>query len=331
MTDRVPESKSLSYFLHAPKSRYLDCPGTQSENAGKADACAGCPNQQACATAPKGPDPDLAKIEENLAEVQHRILVLSGKGGVGKSTLTAQLARALAADEAVQVGVLDVDICGPSQPRMMGVETEAMHASSTGLDPVVTGENGNISVVSVGFLLENEEQAVIWRGPKKNGLLKQFLRDVNWESLDYLLVDTPPGTSDEHLSLVSLLQPIAGAVLVTTPQEVAWQDVRKEIDFCRKVKLPILGLVENMAGFTCEACGQTSEIFQHSDIARGGSVVERYAKDHGIRYLGRIPLDPKLAMCLDSGLAYTDRFPGSPVAIAIASVVTQLKSSLSFV
>lgn len=254
--------------------------------------------------------------------MKKRILVLSGKGGVGKSTMAAQLARVLAEDPALQIGVLDADICGPSQPRILGVESESMHSSAAGLDPVVTGEHGNISVVSIGFLLQTEEQAVIWRGPKKNGLLKQFLRDVDWNELDYLLVDTPPGTSDEHLSLVQLLKPIDGAVLVTTPQEIAWQDVRKEIDFCRKVSLPIIGIVENMAGFACEACGKTSSIF---DEESGPSVVQKYAEEHGLRYLGKVPVDPRLAMCIDSGLVYTDKYPNTAVSEAIRRVASALQ------
>lgn len=305
-----------------------NCPGTKSEAAGKSDACAGCPNQQICATSPKGPDPDIPLIEENLSNVKRRILVLSGKGGVGKSTLTSQLARIIADDPEMQVGILDVDICGPSQPRMMGVPDERMHASQSGLDPVVTGENGNISVVSVGFLLESEEQAVIWRGPKKNGLLKQFLRDVLWESLDFLLVDTPPGTSDEHLSLVQLLKPIDGAILVTTPQEISWQDVRKEIDFCRKVNLPIIGIVENMAGFTCEACGHNSSIFEEeNNVIDGVSVVQKYSAENGIKYLGRVPLDPKVAMCLDSGLSLPAQYPSSTAAESLRLICKQLTSS----
>lgn len=259
-----------------------------------------------------------------MAAVGQRILILSGKGGVGKSTLTAQLARVLADDPERQVGVLDVDICGPSQPRMLGVEEESMHSSAAGLEPVVTGPNGNISVVSIGFLLGSEEQAVIWRGPKKNGLLKQFLRDVNWDQLDYLLVDTPPGTSDEHLSLVQLLKPITGALLVTTPQEIAWQDVRKEIDFCRKVGLPILGIVENMAGFACEACGAIQSIFEEGDKLADKSVVQRYAEEHGLRYLGSIPLDPRLAMCLDSGLPYTDSHPNTTVTERLRHIASTL-------
>ncbi len=215
-----------------------------------------------------------------------------------------------------------MDICGPSQPRMMGVDGESMHSSATGMVPVVTGDNGNILVVSIGFLLQSEEDAVIWRGPKKNGLLKQFLRDVQWDNLDYLLIDTPPGTSDEHLSLVQLIKPLTGAVLMTTPQEVAWQDVRKQIDFCRKVNLSIIGIVENMAGFACEACGHVEGLFGETNTER--SIIEQYSEEHGIKYIGRIPIDPRLAMCLDDGLCYSDRFPNSTVTAALTRVARSL-------
>jgi Mrp family chromosome partitioning ATPase len=245
-------------------------------------------------TAPKGTDPDIALITENLSGVKHRILVLSGKGGVGKSTVTAQLARLLAQDEDKQVGVLDVDICGPSQPQMLGVTDESLHVSQLGLSPVISGENGNLSIVSVGFLLKDEFDAVIWRGPKKNALIKRFLRDVRWESLDYLLIDTPPGTSDEHLALAQLIAPITGAIVVTTPQEVAWQDARKELDFCRKTNIRILGIVENMAGFICPHCRESSEIFE-------GSAVRKYAEKNGIQMLACIPIDPRVGMACDGG------------------------------
>lgn len=179
------------------------CPGTESVDAGKASACAGCPNQNICASGqPKLPDPDLPRIKESLSQVQHKILVLSGKGGVGKSTVTAHLAYALSNDTTKHVGVLDVDICGPSIPRIMGVLDEQVHSSGSGWSPIYIEDN--LCVMSPGFLLAKKD-AVIWRGPKKNGLIKQFLRDVDWGNLDYLVVDTPPGTSDEHLSIVQFL------------------------------------------------------------------------------------------------------------------------------
>ena len=281
--------------------RRLDCPGTESQDAGKTAACEGCPNQRICATAPKGPDPDLEAITSNLKDVRHRILILSGKGGVGKSTVTAQLARALAREPSRQVGVLDVDICGPSQPQMLGVAGEGLHSSQLGLAPVIAGEQDNLSIVSVGFLLEDESDAVIWRGPRKNALVKKFLRDVQWDRLDYLLVDTPPGTSDEHLALAQLVAPITGAILVTTPQEVAWQDVRKEIDFCRKTRIPLLGIVENMAGFVCPQCHVPASIFDAGEAAGGTGRVRQWAEQHGVPLLASVPIDPRIGMACDEG------------------------------
>ncbi len=172
---------------------------------------------------------------------------------MGKSTFSAQLSYALSAMEK-QVGLLDIDICGPSVPKLMGLEGQQVHQSGAGWSPVYVEEN--LAVMSIGFLLDNPDDAVIWRGPKKNGLIKQFLRDVEWGALDFLVVDTPPGTSDEHLSITQYLKATHpdGAVVVTTPQELSLADVRKEINFCRKVGLPILGVVENMSGFVCPKC-----------------------------------------------------------------------------
>lgn len=296
------------------------CPGPQSEHAGKGDGCAGCPNQKICTSrVAAGLDPDIGLILENLEGVQRRILVLSGKGGVGKSTVTAMLGRCMVR-AGQQVGVLDVDICGPSQARMWGVEGERVHANASGWSPIMVDET---AIMSVSFLLERAEQAVIWRGPKKNGLMKQFLRDVQWDQLDTLLIDTPPGTSDEHLTLATCLAPpaITGAILVTTPQEVAWQDVRREIDFCRRVKIPILGVVENMAGFVCPSCHEPEELLPRDLDAQGRSRVERYCLSSDIAYLGSIPLDPRLGQCLDEGLDYFALHPESPVSQAYTKLV----------
>jgi Mrp family chromosome partitioning ATPase len=197
------------------------CPGTQSEQAGKSEACEGCPNQSICSSGTVNePDPDIDRIKGRLISVKHKILILSGKGGVGKSTFTTMLAHALSSTGDNQVGVLDVDICGPSLPKMLGVEGEQVHRSGSGWSPVYVEDN--LSIMSVGFLLSSPDAAVIWRGPKKNGLIKQFLRDVDWGELDYLLVDTPPGTSDEHLSIVEYLKEsgMDGAVVITTPQVI---------------------------------------------------------------------------------------------------------------
>lgn len=241
--EEVPEGE-------VPEDANEACPGTASGNAGKASACEGCPNQSACASAPKGPDPDIAMIAERMCTVQRKLLVLSGKGGVGKSTVAAQLALALASQSCGhrRVGLLDIDICGPSIPRMLGLEGEEVHHSSFGWTPVHFSEN--LAVMSIGFMLPNPNSAVVWRGPRKNGLIKQFLKDVDWGELDYLVIDTPPGTSDEHISCAQYLRAVGAdsAVLVSTPQEVALADVRKELNFCHKTSIPVLGILENMAG-----------------------------------------------------------------------------------
>ena len=273
------------------------CPGTGTEQSGKADACAGCPNQAVCASAgPALPDPDIAIIADRLAGVKHKVLVLSGKGGVGKSTVTANLARCLAQNEDVTVGVLDIDLCGPSMPRILGCEGEGVHQSGSGWSPVYVEDN--LSVMSAGFLLPSPDAAVIWRGPKKNGLIKQLLRDVDWGTLDYLVVDTPPGTSDEHLSIVQYLSGagVDGAVIVTTPQEISLQDVRKEVNFCRKVSMPVLGIVENMSMFVCPKCKVTSSILPAST---GGAA--KLSADIGVPVVARIPLDPIIGQACDEG------------------------------
>ncbi|XP_021567851.1 cytosolic Fe-S cluster assembly factor NUBP1 isoform X6 [Carlito syrichta] len=246
-----------------------DCPGADSAQAGRGASCQGCPNQRLCASgAGAAPDPAIEEIKEKMKTVKHKILVLSGKGGVGKSTFSAHLAHGLAEDENTQV-----------------------HQSGSGWSPVYVEDN--LGVMSVGFLLSSPDDAVIWRGPKKNGMIKQFLRDVDWGEVDYLIVDTPPGTSDEHLSVVQYLATahIDGAVIITTPQEVSLQDVRKEINFCHKVKLPIIGVVENMSGFICPKCKKESQIFPPTT---GGAEV--MCQDLKVPLLGKVPLDPRIGI-----------------------------------
>ncbi|KAI9034381.1 putative NBP35-nucleotide-binding protein [Hyaloraphidium curvatum] len=304
-----------------PENAPEHCPGTESEQAGKAASCEGCPNQNVCATTPKGPDPDIPFIRERMRRVKRKVLVLSGKGGVGKSTFTSQLGFTLSRVEDLQIGICDIDVTGPSQPKIMGLEGEPVHQSNSGWSPVYVEDN--LAVMSIGFMLQTTDDAVIWRGPKKNGLIKQFLKDVEWSDLDYLLVDTPPGTSDEHLSIVQYLKDtgIDGAVLVTTPQEVSLQDVRKEISFCRKVGLRILGLVENMSGFVCPKCTKTSEIFP---ATTGGAA--KMAKDMGLEFLGAIPLDPRIVYCCDRGLSFVDEYSDSPAAAAYIDIVNKIRS-----
>jgi len=323
--------------LPAPAPEH--CPGTESTEAGNAAACEGCPNQKICSSAtPKGPDPDVAVIAEKLQNVKRKILVLSGKGGVGKSTVTSMLARGLASltkstqnedndvNEEVNVGVLDIDLCGPSLPRIFGVEGEQVHQSGSGWSPVYVEDN--LSLMSAGFLLPSLDSAVIWRGPKKNGLIKQLLRDVDWGEgdLDYLIVDTPPGTGDEHLSITQYMRDakLDGAIIVTTPQEIALLDVRKQISFCRKVDLPILGIIENMSGFVCPSCKFESNILPSST---GGA--EKLCQDTGLRLLGKIPLDPTIGQFCDEGKNIFREKEDSVVVKEYLSIVKTIFCQLS--
>eukprot|EP01068_Selenidium_serpulae_P002646 Selendium_serpulae@DN2592_c0_g1_i3.p1 len=263
------------------------CPGLESEAAGKGAACAGCPNQAACASgATKAAVTQVPTgVKERLGNVKHKLVVMSGKGGVGKSTMAAQLAWSLR-DKGYYVGLLDVDICGPSIPRMMGVMDQEVHWLGEGWTPVYAAPN--LAVMSVGFLLPHEDDPLIWRGPKKNGLIKQFLSDVMWEELDFLIIDTPPGTSDEHLSVVTYLKDadVDGAVIVTTPQEVSLSDVRKEINFCKKSGLSVVGVVDNM----------TNSVFEH---CRG--LTQSTCDKMSVPYLGRISLKKELLVAAESG------------------------------
>lgn len=349
----APESIARALPDQVPENAPEHCPGTESEEAGKASACAGCPNQDACASAPKGPDPDLPVIQQRMSRIQHKILVMSGKGGVGKSTFTAQLGWAFSSHLAAtstsiaedvkvagadaplkQVAIMDIDICGPSIPTILGLSGQTIHSTSQGWSPVYVSDN--LCAMSIGFLLPSASSAVIWRGPKKNGLIKQFLKDVDWTGgleeeeeegpkqahlIDYMLIDTPPGTSDEHLSIVSYLNAsgITGAILLTTPQEVSLQDVRKEISFCRKMNVPILGVVENMAGFVCPSCTGYSEIFYPST---GGA--KAMCEELDIAFLGSIPLDPRIGKSCDLGVSFTDEYPDSPATKAYLDVIDRI-------
>lgn len=211
---------------------------------------------------------------------------------------------------------MDVDICGPSIPTILGIASEQVHASSTGWSPIYVQDN--FGVMSVGFMLPSSRDAIMWRGPKKNGLISQFLKDVDWGDLDYLLIDTPPGTSDEHLSIVQYLKEsgIDGAVVITTPQEVALQDVRREIDFCRKVGIRVLGIVENMSGFVCPNCKNESQIFKPST---GGA--KRLAEETGLEFLGAVPLDPRIGKSADFGVSFLDEYPDSPATTAYLDII----------
>lgn len=297
------------------------CVGPQSEQAGKADSCKGCPNAAVCASMPKGPDPDLDEMSQRLGAIKHKILVLSGKGGVGKSTMTKELGFALGKRD-VTVGLVDTDICGPSLPRLTGVREEEIHDSADGWEPVSVDDN--VTMVSMHFLLKDKNEAVVWRGPRKNGMIKNFMKSVAWGDMDLLLIDTPPGTSDEHISTVSFLNQcggVTGAVIVTTPQEVAVADVRREVNFCQKTKVPILGFVENMSGFVCPKCDKSSVVFPSAEKHSAG---ERLSQEFGAPLLGKIPLDPRLMEACEEGVPLAELAPESAAVSSLNKVVDQL-------
>jgi Mrp family chromosome partitioning ATPase len=253
-------------------------------------------------------------LQDNMSKIQHKIIILSGKGGVGKSTVATNIATALAL-RGQKVGLMDVDIHGPSIPKMLGLDGHTLKGSETGLAPIVYTDN--LRVMSVGFILRTQNDAVIWRAPLKHKLIRDFLTDVQWGYLDYLIIDSPPGTGDEPLSVAQLLEDADGAVIVTTPQDIALIDVRKAITFCRQVKLPVLGVVENMSGFICPHCGKPSEIFK----VGGG---ETMARDMQVPFLGRIPLEPKIVEAGDSGKPYFEYYRESETARAFNKVIDSL-------
>ncbi|RLV90636.1 Cytosolic Fe-S cluster assembly factor CFD1 [Spathaspora sp. JA1] len=232
---------------------------------------------------------------KSLNHVKHIVLILSGKGGVGKSSVTTQTALTLH-NQGYNVGVLDIDLTGPSLPRMFGVEDRQVHQSTNGWIPVEV--TPGLFLMSLGFLISNRNNSVVWRGPKKTAMIKQFLQDVCWGSsekpLDYLLIDTPPGTSDEHIAIAEELRFANpdGAIIVTTPQQVSTADVRKEINFCNKVNFEILGIIENMSGFICPYCSECTNIF-----SSGGG--KQLSESLGLPYLGNIPIDPSFVELIE--------------------------------
>jgi ATP-binding protein involved in chromosome partitioning len=253
-------------------------------------------------------------LQDNIGRIKHKVVVLSGKGGVGKSTVATNIAVALSV-KGQKVGLMDIDIHGPSIPKMLGLEGNVLRGAETGLTPIVYSDN--LRVMSIGFILRSQDDAVIWRAPLKHKLIRDFLTDVQWGEIDYLIIDSPPGTGDEPLSVVQLIEDADGAVIVTTPQDVALIDVRKAITFCRQVKLPVLGVVENMSGFVCPHCGKTVNIFK-----TGGG--ESMASDMGVPFLGRIPLEPEIVDAGDSGKPYFEYHRGSETAKAFDKVIEPL-------
>ena len=256
------------------------------------------------------------KMAQRMGKIKHKIVVMSGKGGVGKTTCAANLACALANEG--PTGLVDADVTGPDVAKIMGVEDAQVKATEGGMEPVV-GPN-QVKVISMAHLID-PDTAVVWRGPLKIKALKQMLSDVEWGELDYLVIDLPPGTSDEPLSIAQEIPDADGAIVVTTPQEVSLLDVRKSINFAKAVKMPVLGVIENMSGFVCPHCGKETDIFK----VGGG---EAAAKELGLPFLGRIPIDARIVVGGDAGRPFVIENPDSKAALAFQDIVRRLRASL---
>lgn len=253
-------------------------------------------------------------VEVSLKKIKNKFIIMSGKGGVGKTSVTVNLGMALA-DKGYKVGVMDVDIHGPDVPRVLGINKEMLGVNADKkLTPLAYSDN--LSAVSIESLSASKDDAIIWRGPVKHSVIRQFIGDVEWGELDFLLIDAPPGTGDEPLTVAQVISD-AQAVIVTTPQEVSLADVRKSINFCKTVKMDIFGLIENMSGFHCPHCNEAIDMF-----GTGGG--EKTAKDADINFLGKIPFDPKLVACGDSGTSYQETYKDSPVTKAFDNVTKMM-------
>lgn len=254
-----------------------------------------------------------AAVDSSLRKIKNKYIVLSGKGGVGKTSTSVNLSMALA-DKGFNVGIMDVDLHGPDVPRMLGLNGMLDLSKNNKLNPMRYSEN--LKVVSIESLIASKDDAIIWRGPLKYSAIRQFIGEVEWGDLDFLIIDSPPGTGDEPLTVAQTIRD-AKAIIVTTPQEVSLADVRKSISFCRTVKMDILGLIENMSGFTCPHCNQMVDLF-----GSGGG--EKTASSAGIPFLGKIPFDPNVVSCGDNGISFQKKYTDAPVTRAFSELADKI-------
>jgi Mrp family chromosome partitioning ATPase len=263
----------------------------------------------------RGPDEN-SKVKENIQKIKHKIVIMSGKGGVGKSTVATNLALSLSMTGA-EVGLLDVDINGPDIAKMLNIEDERLSSNELGLIPVMLPPH--LKVMSMAFLLKDRDTPVIWRGPLKMQAINQFLGDVIWGNLDYLIIDLPPGTGDEPLSIAQLIPDSSGAVIVTTPQEVALLDSRKAVNFAKTLNMQIIGILENMSGFVCPKCGYQIDLFK-----KGGG--HKAALELQVPFLGRVPIDPKIVETGDTGKPFVLEHSKSESAKAFGEIVGKIEN-----
>ena len=289
------------------------------------DACKTCPSKSddkegSCGAAKVATTMQDLGLKSTLSKIKHKILVMSGKGGVGKSTVATNLALGLA-KRGYQVGLIDVDLHGPDICRMLDLKEKLYteKEEKPKLLPPMTYDD-NLKVISLEYLMEDRDEAIIWRGPLKIKAIRQFIGDIDWGELDYLVIDAPPGTGDEPLSVAQTIKDV-NALIVTTPQEIALADVRKSISFCRHVKIRILGIVENMSGFICPHCSEPVDIF-----GSGGGM--RTALEFSLRFLGKVPMDPRVVMGGDAGKPYLSSGAGTVATKAFDEVLDNILKEL---
>ncbi len=279
-------------------------------------SCSTCGSASSCSVDEKQRH-EQELLKKRLETISHRLAVMSGKGGVGKTTVAVNLAVTLA-KEGLNVGLMDVDIHGPNVPKMLGIESKRLEGSEAGgINPIEFFPN--FKVVSMAFLLQDRDTAVVWRGPLKHSLIQQFVKDVNWGNLDYLVIDLPPGTGDEPLSVAQVINKMDGSIIVTTPQDVALLDSRKSVTFSRQLQVPVVGIVENMSGLICPHCGKEIDLFKI-----GGG--ERAAQEMGVPFLGRVPIDPEIVQDSDRGAPFVLSHPDSKAAHTFREIAKRVRA-----
>jgi ATP-binding protein involved in chromosome partitioning len=261
------------------------------------------------------------QIKQRMSKIKHKIAIISGKGGVGKTLVAINLAMGLARNSRTnKVAILDADLTGPCVPKMLGLKEKKLGSGPDGIQPIIGPEY--IKVVSMDFLLPNDETPVIWRGPVKMGAIRQFLSEVSWGEVDYLLIDLPPGTGDESLSILQLLPEMDGVVIVTIPSEVSQAVVKKAVTFARQLNVPVLGIVENMSGMFCPHCGESIEVF-----SKGGGA--KVSEEMGVELLGSIPLDPQVAADSDEGIPFIMKHPDSPASKVFTQIIKKIEKKVN--
>src|SRR4030042_172549 len=289
------------------------------EECEKTVTCDSCDQSNSCSQQEKETHAQ-ERLKSKLSHIKHRIMVMSGKGGVGKSTVSANLAVSLSL-EGLNVGLMDADIHGPNIPMMLGIESRQILGSGNGMVPIELFPN--LKVMSMAFFIDDRDNPVVWRGPLKHSVISQFLGEVDWGEIDCLVVDLPPGTGDEPLSVAHLIKNVDGSIIVTTPQDVALLDSRKAVTFSRMLSIPVIGIVENMSGLTCPHCHKEIPLFK-----KGGG--EKAAQDMRVPFLGRISIDPEMVADCDRGMPFVMDHPQSEASKAFEEIAHRCKEYVGF-